>query len=303
MASLATAVTAAAMFLSITVLGRRGWAPTHTLRGVYGLALIGFLAWAVMQHHHEPAALLPSWGAISLLLLCGVMTWLGNVGVAMGLPRAANPGYGLAALGTCSAVIAIGALLIYGDAISAMGMVGIALCIVGLPLLAWRGTAKTANGTDKPATAPAAAKRSGAWLPLVLLGVVMFSASLLAMRGLGRGPAPVGAPVQLVWLYVGMLACLFFVRAPPLPPGAWWRDGWIVLVGGASCFIANECQVFATLAAPNPGYAIAIAALQTPLAALLAVPLLGDRFGGYQALGLLCCLIGATAIALPPNVF
>ena len=174
------------------------------------------------------------------------------------------------------AFVALGAWPLFGERVTAPQRLAIAVTICGCALVA--------GITD-----PAALVRSGAGLALGLASGVSFAAYTLLGKGAGR----LGLHDTLVVLFVifsiaaaALCAWGLIETGPALLHPSLDTHGWILLLGGALgptlggylCFTAS----LTILSAP---VASLFTALEPPITAVLAMPLLGRHMGGPQWLG------------------
>lgn len=99
---------------------------------IMGIATIGFLIHSIYTN---------SMGQIGyninlfLLIIAGILSYIGNLYWLKGLKYAPNPGYAMAIFDIRTIVVAIGAYIIFSNELSLIKFLGIIICIFGARLV------------------------------------------------------------------------------------------------------------------------------------------------------------------------
>ncbi len=183
------------------------------------------------------------------------------------------------------ATITIAAVLLLGERVTRVGVVGIALSIIGVLVVVLAGQ-------------DASAGFSGSVGDLLLVGSVLsWTAYVIVSRRL-RTPPIAATTVQVALSVVVLLPVLLVVGAPAQPTGeGWFGLAWIIVFPSALAYLLWNIAA-ATLGPARTGVFLNLLPVFTTIIALA----LGDVVTLWQVAGGVIVLVGVYLATRPPRV-
>jgi len=246
---------------------------------VLALIALGHLVLGLAMATQVP---LPGWSAAPYILASTVIHWgyywaifhayrLGDLSLVYPISRGAAP-----------LLVALGAVAVAGETLSAMGWAGVLAVSAGVMLLA---AGEFRRGVPGPAA-----------LIALLIGLIIASYSVVDGTGARLATDSLG---YIAWLFIceGIVAGWLFWRCrrqlPGLGAGGWARG----LAGGLASALAYGLAIHAKTIAPL-GLVSALRETSVVIAALIGMVMLGERPWRLRMVAAVVVACGAAMIAL-----
>ncbi len=258
---------------------------------------LAFLRWAavaallmpfVFRHRRQVAEVAAS--SVPLLVLLGALgMWLcgGPVYLALGLTSATN---GALIFGTTSVAVILLEAVFRGRRIAGREAVGSVLALLGVSVIVLRG--------DLAALIHLSLNLGDLILVVCMLGWATYS---ILCRSPRLAPLPnivlLGLAASAGALLLAPFAVLEFLSGAPMPgtARAWAGIAGIIVVPSLLAFLTHQFGMRVL----GPSVASLFTYLTPPYGVLLALLILGEPFGPYQAVGISLVMAGVVLATLP----